>query len=119
MELCSHILKSYSKFILFLQGSWWTFQATRMNGEIGGMVIKPDQMQIINPLFILIMVPLFENLIYPCLDKCGGFTPLKRIGCGLVLAGLSFVVSGIVELQLEVNVLLTQLRSKKVIALVK
>ncbi|XP_046443386.1 solute carrier family 15 member 1-like [Daphnia pulex] len=83
------------------QGSRWTFQATRMNGDLGGVVIKPDQMQIINPLLILILVPIFETVIYPCFKKSGLLTPLRRIGCGLVLCGLSFVVSGFVEIALE------------------
>ncbi|XP_046631111.1 solute carrier family 15 member 2-like [Daphnia pulicaria] len=83
------------------QGSRWTFQATRMNGDLGGVVIKPDQMQIVNPLLILILVPIFETVIYPCFKKSGLLTPLRRIGCGLVLCGLSFVVSGFVEIALE------------------
>lgn len=29
------------------QGSRWTFQATRMDGDVGFYVIKPDQMQVI------------------------------------------------------------------------
>lgn len=73
-----------------------------MNGDLGGVVLKPDQMQIVNPLLILILVPLFETVIYPLFKKCGLLTPLQRIGCGLVLCGLSFVASGIVELSLEV-----------------
>ena len=85
------------------QGSRWTFQATRMNGALGSFVIKPDQMQIANPLLILMLVPLFESVIYPLLNKCFNFTPLRRIGCGLFLCGLSFVASGVLELQLEVS----------------
>lgn len=73
-----------------------------MNGDLGGFVLKPDQMQIVNPLLILLMVPLFESVIYPLFKKCGLLTPLQRIGCGLVLCGLSFVVSAFVEIALEV-----------------
>lgn len=83
------------------QGSRWTFQATRMNGDLGGFVLKPDQMQIINPLLILLLVPLFEAVIYPCFKKSGLLTPLRRIGCGLVFCGLSFVISGFLEIALE------------------
>ncbi|KAK4036170.1 hypothetical protein OUZ56_028236 [Daphnia magna] len=83
------------------QGSRWTFQAMRMNGDLGGFVLKPDQMQIINPLLILLLVPLFEAVIYPCFKKSGLLTPLRRIGCGLVFCGLSFVISGFLEIALE------------------
>lgn len=87
----------------FFQGSRWTFQATRMDGTLGAITIKPDQLQIVNPLLILALVPVFESVIYPCFKKCGLLTPLQRIGAGGLLAGLAFVVSGIVELQLEVK----------------
>lgn len=85
-----------------LQGSRWTFQATRMDGKIGSATILPDQMGIVNPLFILALVPVFESLVYPCFRKCGLLTPLQRIGAGGVITGLAFVISGFVELSLEV-----------------
>ncbi len=90
-------------FLCFFQGSRWTFQATRMDGSLNVTTIKPDQLQIFNPLLVLILVPVFESLIYPCFERCGLLTPLQRIGAGGVLAGLAFVFSGIVELNLEVN----------------
>lgn len=74
-----------------------------MNGDLGGWVLKPDQMQIVNPLLILIMVPIFESLIYPLFKRWGLLTPLQRIGSGLVFCGLSFVLSAFVEIALEVS----------------
>ena len=76
-----------------------------MNGDLGGWVLKPDQVSIVNPLLILIMVPIFDSFIYPLFKKCNLLTPLQRIACGLVLCGLSFVVSGFVEISLEVHTL--------------
>ena len=73
-----------------------------MDGSLGLMTIKPDQLQIVNPLLVLALVPVFESLIYPCFTKCGLLTPLQRIASGGFLAGLAFVISGIVELNLEV-----------------
>lgn len=83
------------------QGSRWTFQATRMDGTLGATTILPDQLQIVNPLFILALVPIFEAFVYPVFTKCGLLTPLQRIGVGGLLAALAFVVSGVVELNLE------------------
>ena len=54
---------------LIFQGSRWTFQATRMNGDIGTYTIKPDQMSVVNPLLILILIPLFESVMYPSFKK--------------------------------------------------
>ncbi len=77
-----------------------------MNGDVKVTNIKPDQLQIFNPLLVLILVPVFESLIYPCFKTCGLLTPLQRIGGGGLLAGLAFVLSGMVELKLEVRFLL-------------
>jgi len=51
------------------QGSRWTFQATRMNGALGSYTVKPDQMQLVNPALILILIPLFDAIIYPAFAK--------------------------------------------------
>ncbi|XP_017881375.1 peptide transporter family 1 [Ceratina calcarata] len=83
------------------QGSRWTIQATRMNGEIGSYIFLPDQMQVLNPLLVLIFIPLFEVAIYPLMEKIGLRTPLKKLTIGGLLAALSFVISAIVELNLE------------------
>jgi len=85
------------------QGSRWTFQATRMDGNFFGLFrIQPDNMQVANALMILIMVPIFTTLVYPFLGKCNLLkTNLQRIFAGFILAGLSFTVSGVLELQLE------------------
>ncbi len=101
--ICHSIILRFLYLKLSPKGSRWTFQATRMDGTLGATTIKPDQLQIVNPLLILALVPVFESVIYPCFKKCGLLTPLQRIGAGGLLAGLAFVISGIVELQLEVR----------------
>ncbi|XP_059616665.1 peptide transporter family 1-like [Phlebotomus argentipes] len=83
------------------QSSRWTFQATRMDGKVGGTTIKPDQMQVINPLLILAFIPLFDVAIYPMLAKIGIRRPLQKLTLGGILAAIAFVLSGLVELRLE------------------
>lgn len=84
------------------QGSRWTFQATRMDGQItDNFSLKPDQMQVVNPLLILVFIPLYDALIYPLLAKIGISRPLQKLTLGGVLAGVAFIISAIVELQLE------------------
>jgi len=113
-QLISDVKRVLSVLVLYLpvpifwalfdqQGSRWTFQATRMRGDFGegGWSLKADQMQIVNPLLILILVPIFESLIYPCFSKCNLLTPLQRMATGGIIAGIAFVISGVVELQLE------------------
>ncbi|XP_042222595.1 solute carrier family 15 member 1-like isoform X2 [Homarus americanus] len=84
------------------QGSRWTFQATRMDGQIGSWTVKPDQMQVVNPFLILLLIPIFDTLVYPVLARCNLLKrQLPRMFTGGVLAGIAFLVSGIVELKLE------------------
>jgi solute carrier family 15 oligopeptide transporter 1 len=72
-----------------------------MDGRLGSFTIKPDQMQVINPFLILGFIPLFNYLIYPILAKLGIRRPLQKMTCGGILAGIAFVISGLVELSLE------------------
>lgn len=82
-------------------GSRWTFQATRMNGVLGSTTIKPDQMQVINPILVLILIPLFDRVIYPTFAKFGLLVkPLQRMTAGGFLTAASFFVSGFLELEM-------------------
>ncbi|XP_011187890.1 peptide transporter family 1 isoform X4 [Zeugodacus cucurbitae] len=83
------------------QGSRWTFQATRMNGETFGYVIKPDQMQVVNPLLILGMIPLFTYVLYPILAKIGIKRPLQKLTLGGLLAAIAFLLSAFLEVKLN------------------
>ncbi|XP_055915652.1 peptide transporter family 1-like isoform X2 [Eupeodes corollae] len=83
------------------QGSRWTFQATRMVGDVGGFTIKPDQMQVINPLLILGFIPLFNYVVYPILSVVGIRRPLQKLTLGGLLAAAAFLMSAFVEFKLE------------------
>ncbi|XP_063706990.1 peptide transporter family 1-like [Culicoides brevitarsis] len=82
------------------QGSRWTFQATRMDGDLGFYTIKPDQAQVINPLLILVFIPLYEMIFYPLLNLVGIRRPLQKLVMGGVLAGVAFFVSFLLEMQI-------------------
>ncbi|KAM4557783.1 solute carrier family 15 member 1 [Odontesthes bonariensis] len=84
------------------KGSRWTLQATTMNGDFGLLVIQPDQMQTVNPILILTLVPVMDSLIYPLIKKCGlDFTPLKRMTVGMLMAALAFVCAAVVQVQID------------------
>ena len=81
-------------------GSRWTFQATRMDGAVGSYIIKPDQMQLANALFILVLIPVFDALVYPFFAKFGLLTkPLQRMTIGGLLTASAFLVSGKIYVQ--------------------
>ncbi|KAG8183173.1 hypothetical protein JTE90_013692 [Oedothorax gibbosus] len=83
-------------------GSSWTLQATKMDREVLGYYIKPDQMQVMNALLIIILIPIFDYAVYPLFNKCNLLKkPLQRIAVGGFLSALAFVVTGLVELKLE------------------
>ena len=86
-------------FILFFWGLWgmsngveWTLQAEKMNLHWMGMDLIAAQVQTANPILILIFIPLVNYLIYPAIDKVFPLTPLRKIGIGLFITALSFVV---------------------------
>uniref|UniRef100_A0A3B1J764 Solute carrier family 15 member 1 n=1 Tax=Astyanax mexicanus TaxID=7994 RepID=A0A3B1J764_ASTMX len=86
------------------QGSRWTLQATTMDGNFGAFIVQPDQMQTVNPILILVMVPIVDSVVYPLIKKCGlNFTPLKRMTVGMFMAGLAFVAAALVQVQIDVR----------------
>uniref|UniRef100_A0A671XK18 Solute carrier family 15 member 1 n=1 Tax=Sparus aurata TaxID=8175 RepID=A0A671XK18_SPAAU len=83
------------------KGSRWTLQATTMDGNFGALVIQPDQMQTVNPILILTLVPIMDSLIYPLIQKCVNFTPLRRMTVGMLMAAIAFVCAGLVQIEID------------------
>ncbi|KAL8189975.1 UNVERIFIED_CONTAM: hypothetical protein K2H54_034195 [Gekko kuhli] len=68
----------------------------------GPIQIQPDQMQTVNPILIVIMVPVVDVLVYPLIEKCRiNFTPLRKMTVGMLLAALAFVVAAVVQVQID------------------
>ncbi|KAJ8407141.1 hypothetical protein AAFF_G00288170 [Aldrovandia affinis] len=87
------------------QGSRWTLQATRMNMDFGSFILKPDQMQMLNALLILIFVPIFDMGVYPLIRLCRvNLTPLKKMAVGMIFAALAFVAATLVEVNVTKTV---------------
>lgn len=97
------ITKAFSK--VDSQGSRWTFQASRMDGELFGFQMLPDQAQMLNPLIVLLLIPLMNKFIYPFAKRKLHFldTPLERMALGGSITTLAFVFSGLLEIQLQVS----------------
>lgn len=93
-------------FLLFVPMFWaifdqtggaWVIQADQMNRSFLGVNWLPSQIQFINPVMILIGIPIFTYGLYPLMGKFFTVTPLRKIGIGLVLTACSFFVSALVE----------------------
>ncbi|KAI8426554.1 hypothetical protein MSG28_005351 [Choristoneura fumiferana] len=88
--------------LLDQMGSRWTLQATKMNGKLGFLTVKPDQLQVMAPIFILILIPISQKYVYPFCEKRNILVnPLHKLTLGGILAGLAFIVSGLVEIYLK------------------
>uniref|UniRef100_A0A670KBI4 Solute carrier family 15 member 1 n=1 Tax=Podarcis muralis TaxID=64176 RepID=A0A670KBI4_PODMU len=88
------------------QGSRWTLQATTMDGDfviINFLVFSPlSSQQTVNPILIVIMVPVVDAVVYPLIKKCHiNFTPLRKMTVGMLLAALAFVVAAVVQVQID------------------
>jgi POT family proton-dependent oligopeptide transporter len=84
-------------------GSTWVLQADQLNRDWLGVKWLPSQIQAINPVMILILVPLFSYFIYPFMGRFFQVTPLRKISIGLFLAVPSFVLVGIVQSWLDMG----------------
>lgn len=82
-------------------GSTWVLQARRMDPMFMGVNIEPSQMQALNPWMVMALIPLSVFLIYPTVQKFYNFTPLRRMGWGMVIAAFSFFQIGIIEYVLD------------------
>uniref|UniRef100_A0A9J8D0V0 Solute carrier family 15 member 1 n=2 Tax=Cyprinus carpio TaxID=7962 RepID=A0A9J8D0V0_CYPCA len=69
------------------------------SGLLGGL---PDQMQTVNPILILTLVPIMDRLIFPLIQKCGlNFSPLKRMTVGMLFAAMAFVSAALVQIEID------------------
>jgi len=68
-----------------------------MDRVIFGREVLSAQIQTANPVFILIMIPLFSYVIYPALNRVFPLTPLRKIGLGLFLTVVAFLIPAWIE----------------------
>uniref|UniRef100_A0A670YA30 Solute carrier family 15 member 2 n=1 Tax=Pseudonaja textilis TaxID=8673 RepID=A0A670YA30_PSETE len=89
------------------QGSRWTLQATKMNADFVRQInnfLLSLIFQFLNPLLILVFIPVFDFGLYPLVNLCRlNFTPIKKMATGMILASLAFAAAAIVELKIEEN----------------
>ncbi|MCA8993387.1 MAG: MFS transporter [Planctomycetaceae bacterium] len=77
--------------------SAWVLQAEDMNLRWLGMDWLPSQIQVLNPILVMVMIPLFQFVIYPSVDKVFKMTPLRKISIGLFIITVGFGLSAVVQ----------------------
>ncbi|KAG0585590.1 hypothetical protein M758_2G023000 [Ceratodon purpureus] len=87
------------------QSSKWVFQASTLDGRVPwlfNITIQPDQMQALNPVLILVMIPLFDQIIYPFLEYHRySLRAVPRMVIGMVLSAVAFLFSGLLQLAID------------------
>jgi len=83
-------------------GSSWVLQARRMDlslAVIGGEgSMEASQLSALNPLLVLVLIPILSRGVFPLLERRGvEVTPLRKITAGMFIAVLSFVCAAVVE----------------------
>jgi POT family proton-dependent oligopeptide transporter len=81
---------------------WYPLYYLAYNQITGNLVSQASTMQLghvpndiiakLNPISIIILIPLMDFVLYPLIRKCGiNLTPIKKITCGFVIASLAMV----------------------------
>ena len=73
-------------------GGGLTLQCKKMDLSFLGYTLLPEQVQSVNPILILLFIPLANYVLYPALGRLFVLTPLRKIGLGLLLTAASFLV---------------------------
>ena len=78
-------------------GSAWVLQAQHMDRHFLGVEWLPSQIQAINPVLILVFIPIFNLGIYPLVNKRIRLTPLRKISTGFFITIAAYLVTALAE----------------------
>lgn len=83
--------------------SKWVFMSKEMDTNLFGIKIQPEHVQILNPLLLLIMVLVFDSIIFPIFRRRNiKIKPLKhKMVIGMIFTSLSFVMSGGIQMYMN------------------
>ena len=89
------------------KASTWIVQANEMVAPTISLfgnpfTFAPAQMQALNPLLVMILIPFNNLVLYPMLRKMGiEPTPLRRMTTGIAFSGLSWIVIGAIQVAMD------------------
>lgn len=83
-------------------GSSWVVQGEKMNRVVLGFHLEASQMAALNPILVMVLIPLFAKLVYPAARRLGfDPTPLRRMSVGMFVAAGSFAAAAAIQLALD------------------
>lgn len=94
-------------FVMIFWALWqqnfssWIVQAESMDRHLFGIEWLSSQIQTVNPIFILIMLPIFSYWLYPFVEKFVRLTALRKIGAGLFVTAASFLIVAMIQTRID------------------
>jgi POT family proton-dependent oligopeptide transporter len=73
-------------------GGRWVLQGEKMNLHFMGITWLSSQIQAVNAIMVLLFIPLFQYVIYPAINRVFPLNPLRKIGLGIFVSGVSFIM---------------------------
>ncbi len=90
------------------KASTWIIQGNAMVVPHGAwwwpswLIKEPAQMQALNPLLVMLLIPFNNLVLYPALRRLGfTVTALRRMGWGIAVSGVSWVAAGVLQLWID------------------
>ena len=78
--------------------SRWVEQAEAMDRTVPIFgELLPSQIQAINPILVLILIPIFSLVIYPAIGRVIKVTPMRKVAAGLFVAAAAFAISAWIQ----------------------
>ncbi|PIK49803.1 putative solute carrier family 15 member 4-like [Apostichopus japonicus] len=99
------LLPIFGTFILYWtvynqMSSTYFLQGERLRLKYNDFTLPAAILNLFDVIAILILVPFFDRILYPGLQKLGvNFTLLRRIGTGMFLATCSVIIAAVVEIE--------------------
>jgi len=101
-KLCSIFFFVSFFWTLFDQsGSSLVLQSKHMNLQFCGITWLKEEFQAVNPILILLFIPLFSYVVYPIMGLFFKVTPLRKISLGMFLMVTSFIIPAVIEYSIQ------------------
>ncbi|MGV7211487.1 oligopeptide:H+ symporter [Oxalobacteraceae bacterium A2-2] len=89
------------------KASTWIVQANSMHSPLLSIfgfefTLLPAQMQAVNPILVLLLIPLNNFALFPLMRKLGVEpTPLRRMTAGIALSGAAWIAVALIQIEMD------------------
>jgi POT family proton-dependent oligopeptide transporter len=90
--------------LYYQNASAWVLQAEKMDRTFLGITWLSSQVQAVNPILVLVLIPTCSYWLYPAISRVFVLTALRKIGIGFFLMTATFLISAFIETRLAAGV---------------